>query len=432
MLEFLIKNGSERVIDDVRGHLSLLKMLRQFHYIDMNGKDQGINIRNRAKELSDLLSDVDRIRSERKKARTTRNKYGGVEGGASLGGGFSGGSRYGGFGAEDSSSYGGFSGGVYGDGGGFGGNTGGFSDTQTRRDRFEEYDEYDEGDVSSPTRAKPKSTAATPSRSAKKTELPKPKEPEVDLFDFGNDDPPAAAAPSPNQATNAPTGSNMMNLSNTDEDDFDDFQSAESAVQTTQQSSNGLGSILPPAPTSNSFSAASTKSSAPQQMSGAQTSSMGDLFSTGPTSGNGTSTMSSMSGFSTPMVSSQQQLPMKATGYQATQPNYFQSVSVAGNQSSQTAGSAKSSGAALGGIGGKSIGTKLYGGDAFSSLLEGTAIKRSNTPTQKGMSMADMAKEKATAGIWSASAQQSTSSTPAGGSQAGKKASGGGLDDLLG
>ena len=136
MLEFLIKNGSERVIDDARSHVSLLKMLRQFHFIDQNGKDQGINVRNRAKELAELLGDVDRIRAERKKARANRNKFGGVEGGTGMGGfsgsgGFSGGSsRYGGFGSEDAS-YGGYTGGVYGDGGGFGGNeASGFSDTQ--------------------------------------------------------------------------------------------------------------------------------------------------------------------------------------------------------------------------------------------------------------------------------------------------------------
>src|ERR1700761_5905283 len=85
LLEFLIKNGSERVIDDARSHLSLLKMLRQFHYIDLNGKDQGINVRNRAKELAELLSDVEKIRSERKKSRMNRNKYGGYEGGGSFG-----------------------------------------------------------------------------------------------------------------------------------------------------------------------------------------------------------------------------------------------------------------------------------------------------------------------------------------------------------
>jgi epsin len=149
LLEFLIKNGSERVIDDARSHLTLLKMLRQFHFIDQNGKDQGLNVRNRAKELADLLSDVERIRAERKKARATRNKYTGVEGGAGLGGGFSSGgssSRYGGFGSEESGAggagtFGGYSGGVYGDGGGFGGQSSDFQDSgSSRRDRFEEDD----------------------------------------------------------------------------------------------------------------------------------------------------------------------------------------------------------------------------------------------------------------------------------------------------
>jgi epsin len=43
LLEYLVKNGSERVVDDARQHLSLIKILRNFHYIDEKGKDQGIN-----------------------------------------------------------------------------------------------------------------------------------------------------------------------------------------------------------------------------------------------------------------------------------------------------------------------------------------------------------------------------------------------------
>ena len=43
LLEFLVKNGSERVVDDARAHISTIKMLRSFHYIDEKGKDQGIN-----------------------------------------------------------------------------------------------------------------------------------------------------------------------------------------------------------------------------------------------------------------------------------------------------------------------------------------------------------------------------------------------------
>ena len=43
LLEYLIKNGSERVVDDARSHISTVKMLRNFYYVDDKGKDQGIN-----------------------------------------------------------------------------------------------------------------------------------------------------------------------------------------------------------------------------------------------------------------------------------------------------------------------------------------------------------------------------------------------------
>jgi hypothetical protein len=43
LLEYLIKHGSERVVDDARSHISTIKMLRNFHYIDDKGKDEGMN-----------------------------------------------------------------------------------------------------------------------------------------------------------------------------------------------------------------------------------------------------------------------------------------------------------------------------------------------------------------------------------------------------
>jgi hypothetical protein len=43
LLEYLIKHGSERVVDDARSHISTIKMLRNFHYIDDKGKDEGVN-----------------------------------------------------------------------------------------------------------------------------------------------------------------------------------------------------------------------------------------------------------------------------------------------------------------------------------------------------------------------------------------------------
>lgn len=59
-------------------------------------------VRNRAKELVELLSDVEKIRAERRKAKANRNKYVGVGNDGRFGGmSFSsGGSRYGGFGSD--------------------------------------------------------------------------------------------------------------------------------------------------------------------------------------------------------------------------------------------------------------------------------------------------------------------------------------------
>lgn len=119
-----MKHGSERVVDDARSHISTLKMLRNFHYIDEKGKDEGINgrftyfeivqmldiplpVRNRARELVELLSDVEKIRAERRKAKATKSKYVGV-GNDGMSFETSAGSRYGGFGGDSfaSSSYG--------------------------------------------------------------------------------------------------------------------------------------------------------------------------------------------------------------------------------------------------------------------------------------------------------------------------------------
>lgn len=82
LLDYLIRHASERFIDDTRSSISLIKMLESFHYIDSQGRDQGINVRNRAKALAELLSDDETIRAERKKARETAKKYKGVAGGS--------------------------------------------------------------------------------------------------------------------------------------------------------------------------------------------------------------------------------------------------------------------------------------------------------------------------------------------------------------
>lgn len=46
--------------------------------VDENGKDQGVNVRQRVKELVEFIQDDERLREERKKAKKNKDKYVGV------------------------------------------------------------------------------------------------------------------------------------------------------------------------------------------------------------------------------------------------------------------------------------------------------------------------------------------------------------------
>ncbi|CAN6646140.1 epsin-3 [Trichomonascus vanleenenianus] len=221
LLEFLVKNGSERVVDYARSHQAVIDMLKHFHYIDANGKDQGINIRNRAKELTELLEDVSKIRTERKKARANKTKYQGM---GNVG--FDDEDHYGGFGNESLEfGAGGYKGRVFGDGGGFNGSNysgPGYSND----DEFEEYhiDDEDEEDRRTPPRAAAStSSAPVPPRKA---------EPVKDIISFDDDDEfgEPQAAPPPPQAQKPVSAAPAD-----DDDEFDDFQSA--TPTTTQPAS---------------------------------------------------------------------------------------------------------------------------------------------------------------------------------------------------
>ncbi|KAL8729659.1 MAG: hypothetical protein Q9166_004608 [cf. Caloplaca sp. 2 TL-2023] len=466
LLEFLIKNGSERVIDDARSHMSLLKMLRQFHYIDQNGKDQGVNVRNRSKELTELLSDVDRIRGERKKARANRNKFGGVEGGA-MSGGLSNSSRYGGFGSE-SAGYGGYSGGVYGDGGGFGGNTSEFQDSTSRRDKFEEYDEGDDDTTTTSGRRKPDASSSAARRETQKPAPPKKKEPEIDILSFDADDIPPKTPPKDFASNGKKTSSNPMDDGfgslppggANDDDDFDDFQSATPANLSTSKAP-GFGLPLPSNPTIPSTS--STQYAAPKPISSSQGANLSDLVGfdsispapsltgmTSPPANTFTASPPPAGAFQSPPPLSIQEQQPKPGGYRAAQPNYYTSVQI---QPSNTPGStqpgmSKPSLTSTSSFSSKTTterstgGAKSSGGDAFSNLwstASSTAgIKKTSTPSNAGPNLASMAKEKASQGMWGATpAPTSTGgmASMASGqkvqSNGGQKV-GGGLDDLLG
>ena len=44
LLDYLLRHGSERVIEDARDHIRDLKKLQKFEYVDGDGKDCGLNV----------------------------------------------------------------------------------------------------------------------------------------------------------------------------------------------------------------------------------------------------------------------------------------------------------------------------------------------------------------------------------------------------
>lgn len=204
LLEYLIKHGSERFVDDARANVSLINMLKSFHYIDSKGKDQGINVRNRAKSLAALLMDESEIRAERKKARKTTKKFGGVSsagyGGASsvMPGRFSSSNGITADEVEGNRVYGdgGFYGEVYENPNGSGGSN----------SQFEEYD------VEQPPKPARKSTSRASKPTTSTTKATTNSNNEVDLFSMETKKP---------------------EVDDDDDDEFDDFQSAAPSAQTT-------------------------------------------------------------------------------------------------------------------------------------------------------------------------------------------------------
>uniref|UniRef100_A0A182QE34 ENTH domain-containing protein n=1 Tax=Anopheles farauti TaxID=69004 RepID=A0A182QE34_9DIPT len=126
LLNYLVRNGSERVVTSSREHIYDLRSLENYTFVDENGKDQGINVRHKVRELIDFIQDDDRLREERKKAKKNKDKYIGMSSEAM-------GMRYGGS-----------SGGSGGGGGGGGMDYGGYRDSYDRRNNeSRDHHEYD-------------------------------------------------------------------------------------------------------------------------------------------------------------------------------------------------------------------------------------------------------------------------------------------------
>ncbi|KAF5097406.1 hypothetical protein D0Z03_001419 [Geotrichum reessii] len=227
-------------------------MLQHFEYISSDGHDQGSNVRNRAKELYNLLSDVNKIRSERKSAKARRER----NGKHSRGFGSVSGITYGGSHGYDTdyrrnsinSGFGGYSGGVYGDGGGFDESSGRY-DSDSQRGGFEEY-EVDLPEINNANSYVPslgRSNTARIMRTSSQKETPPPPPPaqkQVDLFSFDDE---RATVPQSSAAIDK-TKQNAFNTSTSaagQDDEFDDFQSADkNSTETPASAQKPINNIL--------------------------------------------------------------------------------------------------------------------------------------------------------------------------------------------
>lgn len=81
VLDYIIKTGSDRVAQQCRENIFAIKTLKDFQFIDKDGKDQGINVREKSKQLVELLKDEERLKSERQRALKAKERFYQSEGG---------------------------------------------------------------------------------------------------------------------------------------------------------------------------------------------------------------------------------------------------------------------------------------------------------------------------------------------------------------
>ena len=56
-----------QVVEELVSNIGVVEKLQNFQYKDAKGKDWGLNVRNRAKELANFVLNPDRVRTERAK-----------------------------------------------------------------------------------------------------------------------------------------------------------------------------------------------------------------------------------------------------------------------------------------------------------------------------------------------------------------------------
>jgi len=79
VLDYCLHEGSELVVTWAHKNIYIIKTLREFQYIDEDGRDVGQNVRVSAKELTSLILDEERLRAERSDRKTWKSRVTGIE-----------------------------------------------------------------------------------------------------------------------------------------------------------------------------------------------------------------------------------------------------------------------------------------------------------------------------------------------------------------
>ncbi|KAJ5814662.1 hypothetical protein N7474_006439 [Penicillium riverlandense] len=81
VLDYCLHEGSELSVTWARKNVYIIKTLREFQYVDEEGRDVGQNVRVAAKELTALVLDEDRLRSERSDRKLWKSRVSGLDDG---------------------------------------------------------------------------------------------------------------------------------------------------------------------------------------------------------------------------------------------------------------------------------------------------------------------------------------------------------------
>ncbi|XP_059056909.1 epsin-2 isoform X2 [Achroia grisella] len=74
LMEYLIKTGSEKVAMQCKENIYAIHTLKDFQYME-ECKDQGLNVREKAKQLVNLLKDDERLKNERARALKAKQRF---------------------------------------------------------------------------------------------------------------------------------------------------------------------------------------------------------------------------------------------------------------------------------------------------------------------------------------------------------------------